>query len=550
MARPLTPDDPAELGGFRLTGRLGEGGQGVVYLAHSPAGEPVAIKLLSTGDRETRTRLARELEALESIASFCTARVLHASTDGPRPYVISEFIDGPSLAERVVSRGPLAGGNLERVAVGTATALAAIHAAGVVHRDFKPANVLLGPDGPRVVDFGIARAEGAATMTSGLIGTPAYLAPEQIGGTPASPASDVFAWAATVLFAATGVSPFGADTVPAVLHRVLHAEPDLRPLPPRLRGPIAAALAKDPSRRPTAQSLMVRLVNPDAAAPYEQVTDGHPARPDGPRDPGGSGPSPGGSWDPGRSGPGPGAPWDPGRDAERGGSGGPGRTGPGAPALTTGPGRRRSGAVLAGVLAVVVALAAGGAALLWTNRAPILGALGADGTATPGAVTTASTTPTGSPEPRTGEPGQTGESTPAGEPTEAGEPTPEASAGDGNARIPAAFAGTWKGTADSEMMGKKFDDEPVTITLKQGENTGTWHSPGESAGCQTGTLQLTQVSGSTLTFRLGGLGDVCAVFESAGGLGVTLERTHEDRADYELTMPLGGKSEGELRRTR
>src|SRR5690606_881546 len=250
MATPLMPDDPAELGGYHLAGRLGEGGQGVVYLAHSAAGEPVAIKLLSAGDRETRARLARELEALESIASFCTARVLDASTDGPRPYVISEFIDGPSLAERVRGRGPLTGGDLERVAVGTATALAAIHAAGVVHRDFKPANVLLGPDGPRVVDFGIARAEGAATMTSGLIGTPAYLAPEQINGAPASFASDVFAWAATVLFAATGTNPFGADTVPAVLPRVLPAQPDLGPLPPRLRGPIAAALAKDPSRGP------------------------------------------------------------------------------------------------------------------------------------------------------------------------------------------------------------------------------------------------------------------------------------------------------------
>ncbi|MEU4577323.1 serine/threonine-protein kinase, partial [Nonomuraea sp. NPDC023979] len=267
MVTPLTPDDPPELGGHRLAGRLGEGGQGVVYLAHTEAGEPVAIKLLSTGDRETRARLARELEALESIASFCTARVLAASTEGPRPYVISEYIDGPSLADRVRDRGPLAGGELERVVVGTATALAAIHAAGVVHRDFKPANVLLGPDGPRVVDFGIARAEGAATLTSGLIGTPAYLAPEQIAGTPASPASDVFSWAATMVFAAGGVSPFGADTVPAVLHRVLHAEPDLTPLPPRLRGVLASCLAKDPAARPTARDLMVHLVNPNTPLP-------------------------------------------------------------------------------------------------------------------------------------------------------------------------------------------------------------------------------------------------------------------------------------------
>ncbi|MEV4572245.1 serine/threonine-protein kinase [Nonomuraea jabiensis] len=264
MASPLRPDDPPSLGGYVLSGRLGEGGQGVVYLARTAAGEPVAIKLLSAGDQQTRARLARELDALEGIASFCTARVLDVSADGPRPFVVSEYVDGPSLADRVRERGPLRGGDLERLAVGTATALAAIHAAGIVHRDFKPANVLLGPDGPRVVDFGIARAEGAATMTSGLIGTPAYLAPEQIGGSPASPASDVFAWAASMLFAATGTSPFGADTVPAVLHRVLHAEPDLAPLPPRLRGVIASCLVKDPSRRPTAQHLMMSLVNPNA----------------------------------------------------------------------------------------------------------------------------------------------------------------------------------------------------------------------------------------------------------------------------------------------
>ncbi|TLF54925.1 serine/threonine protein kinase, partial [Nonomuraea sp. KC401] len=262
MVTPLTPDDPASLGGYRLAGRLGEGGQGVVYLAHSPSGLQVAVKLLGTGDSETRARLAREIDALAGIASFCTARVLDVSTSGPRPYVVSEYVDGPSLSERVRDRGPLRGGDLERLAVGTATALAAIHAAGIVHRDFKPSNVLLGPDGPRVVDFGIARAEGAATMTSGLIGTPAYLAPEQINGSPAAPASDVFAWAASMVFAATGTTPFGADTVPAVLHRVLYAEPDLSPLPPRLRGPIASCLSKDPARRPSAQQLMVSLVNP------------------------------------------------------------------------------------------------------------------------------------------------------------------------------------------------------------------------------------------------------------------------------------------------
>ncbi|MEU8249313.1 serine/threonine-protein kinase [Nonomuraea sp. NPDC048916] len=507
MVIPLTPDDPTSLGAFRLAGRLGEGGQGVVYLAHTPGGEPVAVKLLNTGDAETRARLARELDALESVASFCTARVLDASTDGPRPYVVSEFVDGPSLADRVRERGPLRGGELERLVVGTATALAAIHAAGVVHRDFKPANVLLGPDGPRVVDFGIARAEGAATLTSGLIGTPAYLAPEQIGGSPASAASDVFAWAATMLFAATGRSPFGADTVPAVLHRVLHAEPDLSPLPPRLRAPIAGAVSKAPSRRPTARDLMVTLVNPD--------TPGGPPIPAASS--AGAGPHPG-------EGPGPGtAP----------GSGHPGGTG--------GPPRRARG-VLIGVLAVVVALAAGGA-VLWFGRGSLLpstrttaepstsvSADQADQAASATSTAPASPPATGG----TGDPGSAA--------------TPPSTAAKGTVRIPAAFAGTWKGTADGDVLGTTFEDEPVTIILRQGDTTGVWDSPGEDPGCAKGTLATTDLSGSTLTFRLSGLSGTCALIESAGGITVSLKRKDDGRADYELTMPLAGVSKGELSR--
>ncbi|MEU7884378.1 serine/threonine-protein kinase [Microbispora bryophytorum] len=181
MAAPLEPDDPRTLGGFRLGGRLGEGGQGVVYLGYTPDGAPVAVKVLKTGlDPAVRARLTRELDVLRGVAPFCTARVITAMVDGREPYVVSEFVDGPSLQQRVTASGPLRGGELERLAVGTATALAAIHGAGIVHRDFKPGNVLLGPDGPRVVDFGIARQDESETMTTGPVGTPAYLAPEQI----------------------------------------------------------------------------------------------------------------------------------------------------------------------------------------------------------------------------------------------------------------------------------------------------------------------------------------------------------------------------------
>ncbi|MFG1964198.1 protein kinase [Nonomuraea sp. NPDC049028] len=262
MLAPLAPEDPPRLGDFELLGRLGEGGQGIVYLARDPVGQRVAVKVLIRADAEARARLARELAAVESVAPFCTARVLTAVPDGPRPYVVSEFVDGPTLAERVHEHGPLHGGELERLAVGTTTALAAIHAADVVHRDFKPSNVLLGPDGPRVVDFGIARADGVTTMTSGLIGTPAYLAPEQLSGAPAAPASDVFAWAGTMVFAATGTSPFAAASIADVLNRIVTHEPDLSAVPPPLRDSIAAALEKDPSHRPAAGELLSHLIDP------------------------------------------------------------------------------------------------------------------------------------------------------------------------------------------------------------------------------------------------------------------------------------------------
>ena len=176
------------------SGRLGEGGQGVVYLGRgtNPGEERVAVKVLrSTVDANVLERLARELDAIHQVQPFVTAGVIEASTEGDRRYVVSEFIDGPSLQERVDDRGPLSEGDLQRLAVGTATALTAIHGAGVVHRDFKPANVLLGPDGPRVVDFGIARLTDAATITSGLIGTPSYVAPEQLAGS-ARPAPSTY----------------------------------------------------------------------------------------------------------------------------------------------------------------------------------------------------------------------------------------------------------------------------------------------------------------------------------------------------------------------
>src|SRR3954462_13940955 len=235
---PLRANDPEQLGSYRLTGRLGEGGQGVVYLGEGPDGETVAVKLLHaqfSGDAKARARFAGELSSAKRVAPFCTAQILDADVEGDTPYLVSEYIEGPSLRQVVDAEGPRTGGVLQRLAIGTATALAAIHEAGIVHRDFKPSNVLLAADGPRVIDFGIARALDASGTTSQVIGTPAYMAPEQFTGSGVRSPADVFAWGATMAFAVNGASPFAAESGPATMYRVLHVQPDLGRLDGTLR---------------------------------------------------------------------------------------------------------------------------------------------------------------------------------------------------------------------------------------------------------------------------------------------------------------------------
>ncbi|WP_440066972.1 protein kinase domain-containing protein [Streptosporangium sp. OZ121] len=294
----LRSGDPTAFGPYTIEARLGEGGQGTVYLGRDPAGERVAVKVLHprfAADQVARTRFQREIAVARQIAEFCTARVLDAGESGDHLYVVSEFIDGPSLQQAVEREGPRDGAALQRVAISTATALVAIHQAGIAHRDFKPANVLLGFDGPRVIDFGISKAlDAGPAQTSGAIGTPAYMSPEQVHGQLVAAPSDVFSWAVTMVFAATGGPAFGQDSIPAVLHRILNAEPDLSGVPEGLRPLLRACLAKTPAGRPTAPDLLFRLIRQPSAgavAPPSPPRAGDPVR-DRPPSPQ---PSPG--WD-------------------------------------------------------------------------------------------------------------------------------------------------------------------------------------------------------------------------------------------------------------
>jgi hypothetical protein len=257
------------MGPYELIGRLGEGGMGTVYLALSPEGRRVAVKIIRSGlahDPQFRQRFRSEVERAQDVPPFCTAEVLDADPDHAQPYLVVEYVEGPSLASVVADHGPLTPSNLHGLAIGVATALTAIHGAGVIHRDLKPSNVLLAPGSPKVIDFGIARAvEGAVshTRTDQMVGTVTYMAPERFdsgNGRTVTPAADIFAWGAVVAYAGTGRTPFAADLPHMVAVRILTMPPDLDGLTGPLRELVDRALAKDPAERPTARELLDRLL--------------------------------------------------------------------------------------------------------------------------------------------------------------------------------------------------------------------------------------------------------------------------------------------------
>jgi serine/threonine protein kinase len=259
----LRETDPRQVGVYRLLGRLGEGGQGVVFLAEGPTGSPAAVKLLPpTTDPQVRSRFLKEVAAAQRVARFCTAQVLDAGIFERRPFIVSEYLSGPSLVEVVEQFGPRGGGALERIAVATLTALGAVHAAGMVHRDLKPGNVLLGPDGPVVIDFGLAAVPGMTTGLSGevAIGTPAFMAPEQLAGTRVTAAADMWSWAVTMVFAGTGELPFKGDSLTATAYAILHAEPHVGGLPEPLASLVYRCLNKDAAGRPSARDALGELV--------------------------------------------------------------------------------------------------------------------------------------------------------------------------------------------------------------------------------------------------------------------------------------------------
>ncbi|MEU6574708.1 protein kinase [Streptomyces sp. NPDC046805] len=260
----LRREDPRVVGSFRLHRRLGAGGMGVVYLGSDRKGQRVALKVIRPDlaeDQEFRSRFAREVSAARRIRGGCTARLVAADLDADRPWFATQYVPGPALHDKVADEGPLSAAEAAAIGAALSEGLVAVHEAGVVHRDLKPSNILLSPKGPRIIDFGIAWATGASTLThvGTAVGSPGFLAPEQVRGAAVTPATDVFSLGATLAYASTGDSPFGHGSSEVMLYRVVHEEPQLYGVPDALAPLVRACLAKDPEDRPSTLQLSLRL---------------------------------------------------------------------------------------------------------------------------------------------------------------------------------------------------------------------------------------------------------------------------------------------------
>lgn len=262
---PLEADDPREIGGFRLQARLGAGGMGRVYLGFSPAGRAVAVKVIHphlARDPAFTARFQREVDAAKAVNAVYAVPVVAAGPRDNPPWLATAFVPAPSLQDVVMTAGPLPEEAVWKLAAGLAEGLRAVHASGLVHRDLKPGNVLLAPDGPRLIDFGIAQVVDGTrlTTTGGVLGTPSYMSPEQARGDSVDPPSDIFSLGGVVYFAATGRPPFGGGIPATLLYKIVFGEPDLDGLPPQLRSLVAACLEKNPATRPRPAQLATALM--------------------------------------------------------------------------------------------------------------------------------------------------------------------------------------------------------------------------------------------------------------------------------------------------